>query len=73
MKWGWRAFFGVGFFGMERGRRGWLVAGVPLLALHSEGLGKRLTLWVGCGMLGKKEGPAPGSSPHSFSKSRYRL
>ena len=46
---------------------GWLVAGVPVLALHSEGPGKRLTLWVGCGMLGKKEGPAPGSSPQCYA------
>ena len=43
---------------------GLLVAGVPLLALYSEGSGKRLTLWVGCGMLGKKEGPAPPGRLH---------
>ena len=48
---------------MELWQEGLLVADVPLLALHSEGPGKRLTLWMGCGMLGKKEGPAPGSSP----------
>ena len=56
-------FSGMEFSGMELWQEGLLVADVPLLALHSEGPGKRLTLWMGCGMLGKKEGPAPGSSP----------
>ena len=48
------ACFGVEFSGMELWQEGLLVADVPLLALHSEGPGKGLTLWVGCGMLGRK-------------------